>query len=128
MADLTPDELRILRHSLGIHKFGDEPYREYFCADVDGDPVCESLVAKGLMVHGRKDERSQYYITTDAAPAAAAFPRGKLKGYAYAVGDSEFFGGLYAETASKARYLVFLKLGDCLPDLRITDVKIRRGA
>lgn len=49
---VTPEELGILRHTLGLQRPKDtKPYRNYFVAD-DGHselPILDALVARGLM-------------------------------------------------------------------------------
>lgn len=72
----TEDERDIIQHSLGCDQFGNgRQYRNHFVTDSTGRHglLCESLVTKGLMVRGRKDELtggSQCYHVTDAGKRA----------------------------------------------------------
>jgi hypothetical protein len=70
---LTPNEIEILRHALGIGS--DNPgYRNYFCTGEGSDdyPICESLVAKGLMQkHSRSWTPDYIYIVTPSWRAEA---------------------------------------------------------
>lgn len=69
---LTPEQLQILQHALGVNKYGryDErpgcDRRNHFCAGGDDEVICRELVAMGLM---RTFERSylSYYncLVTD---------------------------------------------------------------
>ena len=49
---LTPEQIHILQHALGISD-GHREYRNYYAIE-DGNPDCEALCAAGLMVksHG----------------------------------------------------------------------------
>lgn len=47
---LTPEQLQILQHALGVDKFGRGPmYRNHFCAGAGDEPICRELVQLGLM-------------------------------------------------------------------------------
>jgi hypothetical protein len=47
---ITPRQLEILQHSLGLNKYGQgESYRNHFCAGGDDVLNCAELVALGLM-------------------------------------------------------------------------------
>lgn len=47
---MTPEQLHVLQHALGVDKHGQgEMYRNHFCAGGTDVPICESLVALGLM-------------------------------------------------------------------------------
>jgi hypothetical protein len=47
---LSAEQLSILQHALGVDKYGQgEMYRNHFCAGVDDEPICRSLVDAGLM-------------------------------------------------------------------------------
>lgn len=50
MSDLTPKQLDILQHSLGLDEYGrGNMYRNHFCAGADDEPVCRELIALGYM-------------------------------------------------------------------------------
>jgi hypothetical protein len=65
---LTPDQLHVLQHSLGVDKHGrGEHYRNRYVCDA-GNPVIGSLVASGLMEDwGAKSIASgmHWYVVTD---------------------------------------------------------------
>ena len=94
----TEEELEVMQHSLGCDEFGQgQQYRNHFVYDPERSYglICESLVAKGLMTRGRKDELtggSQCYHVTDAGKAVMA-SESKLPP---------------AQTASQRRYAAFL--------------------
>ncbi len=47
---MTPEQLQILQHALGVDKYGQgRQYRNHFCAGGTDVPICESLVALGYM-------------------------------------------------------------------------------
>ncbi len=47
---LTPKQLEILQHSLGLDQYGQgEMYRNHFCAGDDDESTCRELVGMGLM-------------------------------------------------------------------------------
>lgn len=49
---LTPKQLEILQHSLGVDQHGQGPmYRNHFCAGSDDEPACRELIALGYMQH-----------------------------------------------------------------------------
>jgi len=57
---MTPDQLHILQHSLGLDKYGQgEMYRNHFCAGGRDEMTCRELVALGYM---------QQHATTDWLP------------------------------------------------------------
>lgn len=51
MPTLTPHQLQILQHALGLDQYGQGPptIRNHFCAGGDDVPDCAELVALGLM-------------------------------------------------------------------------------
>lgn len=74
---VAPEELHILRHSLGL-TYGDTMYRNHF---VTGEgsidyPFCEALVAKGLMRKGRPSaitgDMDAYFVTEEGKAIAVA--------------------------------------------------------
>ena len=47
---LTPAQLSILQHALGVDQHGQGPiYRDHFCAGGKDEPVCRELVEMGYM-------------------------------------------------------------------------------
>lgn len=57
------------------------------------------------------------------APATAKRPT--VRSYACRVKDHSHEETVHATTASKARYAYFLDIRDCLPDLKIMDIRVR---
>lgn len=50
MDPLTPEQLQILQHSLGVDEYGQgDQYRNHFCAGGDDEDICRELVAMGYM-------------------------------------------------------------------------------
>lgn len=50
VATLTPRQLEILQHALGVDKYGrGQQHRNHFCAGFDDEPTCRELVAMGFM-------------------------------------------------------------------------------
>lgn len=61
-SSLTPSQLEILQHSLGVDKYGrGSMYRNHFCASGDDEDVCRSLVALGLMQQHATTEMFPYF-------------------------------------------------------------------
>lgn len=82
MAELSSQQIHILRHSLGL-TYGDEIYRNYFCTNHQATdwPVCMALVEQGLMVHRKGSEMSGYddvFFVTDAGKRVACQHQPKL--------------------------------------------------
>nr|WP_308006515.1 hypothetical protein [Xanthomonas albilineans] len=77
MADVDPDLLRILRHSLGIGNDGHSPcYRNHFVTGVgcNNHPLCVQLVALGFMTKHKGNALTggdDLFTVTDAGRAAA---------------------------------------------------------
>ena len=47
---MTPEQLHILQHSLGVDKYGQgKMYRNHFCAGGKDEAICRELVAIGYM-------------------------------------------------------------------------------
>ena len=71
--NLAAEQLRILRHMLGIDLPAVKapvPYRDYYCAS-RGDSRLEALAAVGAVTLYRRDAHYDWYTTTDAGRAAA---------------------------------------------------------
>lgn len=98
---LTDEQLRILRHMLGIdtpHKRVPEPYRNYYCANPD-DPALVELEAIGAVRCYRRDQY-HWFTTTDAGRAAAMASHRKIR-----------------HSKGARVYGSFLNVRDCFPDL-----------
>lgn len=73
---MTPEQLHILQHSLGVDQFGQgNCYRDYYCVGLDNAATMASindLVARGWMRAGSKinDGRDQYFIVTQLGLSA----------------------------------------------------------
>ena len=72
---LTPRQLEILQHSLGVDQYGQgQMYRNHFCADGSDEGICRELVALGFMWEWHKSyqEMFPYYncSVTEAGKAA----------------------------------------------------------
>jgi len=105
MNNLTPEQIHILQHSLGLSKRHDKPYRNYYAASTDSD--CsqdqEALVDKGLMTSAGKspvNSETVYYYVTD---------RGCKIAFEHLPKDTR--------TPGQKRYERFLYARDVFPDL-----------
>ena len=70
---LTDEQLRTLRHMLGINKPDERaptPYRDYYCAS-RGDADLAELARVGAVRLYRQCDQYDWYTTTDAGRAAA---------------------------------------------------------
>ena len=70
---MTPEQLQILQHSLGLDQYGKgRETRNHFCAGVADEPICRELVAMGYMVQHRTTEVFPYFncSVTDAGRQA----------------------------------------------------------
>lgn len=68
IVEINKDQLKILQHSLGVDEFGEgSMYKNHFCAGGDDVPICDSLVATGLMACNSPCVGSSYqlYSVTD---------------------------------------------------------------
>lgn len=100
--ELNIEQLRVLRHMLGIDKPWEDnpkPYRDYYCAN-PGDPTMVKLVRVGAV--RIYDTRGGYEWYTCTAEGRAA-------------GIASFKTIQYSP--SKRRYSRFLDLRECCPDL-----------
>lgn len=100
--NLNEEQLRVLRHMLGIDKPWEDapkPYRNYYCAS-SCDPTMSELARLGAvrLYDARSD--CEWYTCTDEGRAAAI---ASFKTIQY--------------SASKRRYHRFLDIRDCCPDL-----------
>jgi hypothetical protein len=100
--DLNPEQLRVLRHMLGIDKPWEDspkPYRNYYCAS-SCDPTMSELARIGAVQLYDARSDCEWYTCTDAGRAAAI---ASFKTIQY--------------SASKRRYRLFLDIRECCPDL-----------
>lgn len=71
----TPEQVDILRHSLGLRDDGrGSAYRNHFVAGGKDETTCRELVALGLMVEGRRSDMTggdPVFFVTDAGKAVA---------------------------------------------------------
>lgn len=99
---LTDEQLRILRHMLGIDTRDErnpQSYRDYYCA-AKGDKQLKELAELGAVRLYRTDEHYEWYTTTEAgADAARASQRAML------------------HPRSKRMYSKFLDVRDCCEGL-----------
>ena len=64
---MTPRQLEILQHSLGVDEYGQTPRgyspytRNFFCAGVDDEPTCRELVELGYMKQHATTEAYPYF-------------------------------------------------------------------
>jgi len=100
--NLDTEQLRILRHMLGIDKPWEDnpkPYRDYYCAN-PGDPSMVELARVGAI--RLYDTRGDYeWWTCTPEGRAAGIASHKTTRY----------------PAAKRRYIRFLDLRECCPDL-----------
>lgn len=100
--NLSPEQLRTLRHMLGIDRpdvANPKPYRDYYCAN-PGDPQLTELARIGAV--RLYDTRGGYeWFTCTEAGRAAGIASHKTIRY----------------SRSKLRYSRFLDMKDCYPDL-----------
>lgn len=100
--NLSVEQLRILRHMLGIDRpevAQPKPYRDYYCAN-PGDPSMVELERLGAVK--QYDDRGDYawYTCTDEGRAAGMASHKTIR-----------------YSAAKRRYIRFLDLRECWPDL-----------
>lgn len=103
--NLTKEQLRILRHMLGIDNpwvAKPEPTRDYYCANPGYQEIIELERLGAVTCYRRADSHTKYdwYCCTDEG-RAAAFASHKIIRYSKA----------------KRVYRKYLELKDCLPDL-----------
>jgi hypothetical protein len=64
---MTPRQLEILQHSLGVNQYGETPKgftpytRNHFCAGESDEPTCRELVALGYMVQHATTQAYPYF-------------------------------------------------------------------
>lgn len=117
MIDLNPEQLRVLRHMLGIDRPEmdvPKPYRDYYCAS-SCDPTMSELARLGAvrLYDARSD--CEWYTCTPEGRAAAIASHKTIR-----------------YSAAKRRYHRYLDIRDCRPDLTfrqfLTDPRYRATA
>ena len=69
---LTPEQLQILQHSLGVDEYGRGPIsRNYFCAGSGDEDICRSLVAMGYMKTFKRSYLTYYNCTVTESGKSA---------------------------------------------------------
>jgi hypothetical protein len=114
MIELNPEQLRVLRHMLGIDKpemDQPNPYRDYYCAN-PGDPTMVELTRVGAVrLYDTRGDYEWWTCTSEGRTAGIA----SHKTIRY--------------SAAKRRYIRFLDIRDCCPDLTfrqfLTDPRFR---
>ena len=99
---LTPEQLRILRHMLGIETPRDRfpaPYRDYYCAN-PGKPALHELQALGMVRLYSTRDGYEWWCTTDAGRAAAMASHKTIR---------------YSKP--RRTYIKWLDIKDCFADL-----------
>lgn len=99
---LTDEQLRILRHMLGIdlpREREPEPYRDYYCAS-RGDAELAELARLGAVRLFRQCEHYDWYCTTETGRAAAIASHRRIR---------------YPKP--RRVYCKFLQVSDAFPDL-----------
>lgn len=102
MIDLNSAQLRILRHMLGIDRpelDRPEPWRNYYCAN-PGESEMLELVRLGAIELYDTRGGYEWYRCTDAGRAAGIASHKTIR-----------------YSAAKRRYIRFLDVKDCMPDL-----------
>lgn len=114
MIELTAEQLRVLRHMLGIDRPEmdvPKPYRDYYCAN-PGDPTMVELVRVGAVRLYDTRGGYEWYTCTDEGRAAGIASHKTIR-----------------YSAAKRRYIRFLDLRECCPDLTfrqfLTDPRYR---
>jgi len=101
----TAEQLRILRHMLGINTPNDakpKPYRDYYCAP-SGDKALLELAEMGLVEMYRQD-RQDWYTTTRKGRKLAMDSHASIR-----------------KTKAQRVYSTFLNVRDAFPDLTFRD-------
>lgn len=108
---LTDEQLRILRHMLGID-VNDTPspqeYRDYYCAN-PGDANLHELASVGMVTMYSTHGGYEWFKTTDAGKSAARASQQAM-----------------LLPKPKRAYLRWLSISDVLPDLTFRDFLTRR--
>jgi hypothetical protein len=100
--NLNKEQLRVLRHMLGIDKpyiRNPIPYRDYYCAR-KGDTELQELAEHGAVSLYRQCETYDWYRTTEAGKAAAIASHKQIR-----------------MTKAKRVYRAYLRMSDTYQDL-----------
>ena len=94
---LTPRQLEILQHALGVDQYGrGEQYRNHFCAGGSDEPVCRELVGLGYMTTFTRSYLPYYNCTVtdtgkkvmmEQSPKPPKLTRSKQRYQAYLKAD-----------------------------------------
>lgn len=126
VTDPTPAQLEIMEHALGVPRstIKQEPgWRNYYNAPADTDvyPALQEMVGLGMLA-----QNGDYFFVTDAwkHKIVREWWAARDRTWFYGIRGSDGYDKIEAPTKSKARYLAFLAVHDCLPDIRITDINV----
>lgn len=102
MIELNSEQLRVLRHMLGIDRPEmdvPKPYRDYYCT-TPGDPTMAKLLrVSAVRLYATRGDMEWYTCTPEGRAAGIA----SHKAIRY--------------SPAKRRYIRFLDIRDCMPDL-----------
>lgn len=77
---MTPRQLEILQHALGLDEFGQGTIcRNFFCAGAGDEPICRELVAMGHMQQHKTTALYPYYNCSVTKEGKAAVRRDSPK-------------------------------------------------
>jgi hypothetical protein len=99
---MTAEQLRILRHMLGIddpYMSKPKPYRDYYCAN-PGNQELHELMRLGMVRLYSTRDSYEWFCCTDAGRAAAMASQRAIR-----------------KTKAQRIYAKFLDVSDCWPDL-----------
>jgi hypothetical protein len=99
---LTPEQLRILRHMLGIddpYMAAPKPYRDYYCAN-PGDQKLHDLARLGMVERYSTHGSYEWFRCTAAGRAAGIASHKTIR-----------------HSKGKRLYSKYLDVSDCFPDL-----------
>lgn len=102
LTSLTDEQLRILRHMLGIdnpYMAHPKPYRDYYCAN-PSDPALHELQRLGMATLYATRDKYEWFRTTDAGRAAAIASQKAIR-----------------KSKSQRVYAKYLDISDSFPDL-----------
>jgi hypothetical protein len=110
----TPEQLRVLRHMLGIDKRERcEPYRDHYCAN-EGDEELAEMARAGLVRLARRPTPGlpyDTYVTTPRGREAAIESQRAMR-----------------LSPAQQRYHDFLNMRDACPDLTFREFLTTRGS
>jgi hypothetical protein len=101
---MTPQQLQILQHSLGVDQYGQGPqYRNFFDAGVSDERFCRELIAMGYL---------RRHLSTQLFPGfnCSVTEEGKAAMRKASPAPPKL-------TAGQKRYRTWLRVSDCFPDM-----------